>query len=80
MRAKIHITLKKSVLDPQGNAISELVASKGINGVSNIRQGKYFEVDLAESNEAKATEIVDKLCQDFLANGVIEDYKFELAK
>jgi phosphoribosylformylglycinamidine synthase PurS subunit len=78
MKARITITLKSGVLDPQGKAIQNALASLGFSGVNEVRQGKYIEVDLLESNEGKAREQVDKICRDLLANTVIENYAYEL--
>jgi phosphoribosylformylglycinamidine synthase subunit PurS len=78
MKARIKITLKNGVLDPQGKAIQNALASLGFSGVKEVRQGKYIEVDLAETNEGKAREQVEKICQDLLANTVIENYAYEL--
>jgi phosphoribosylformylglycinamidine synthase PurS subunit len=80
MQARIKITLKHGVLDPQGKAIAHALASLGFGGVNEVRQGKYIEVDLAEQDEAKAREQVDKICKELLANTVIENYTFELVK
>jgi phosphoribosylformylglycinamidine synthase PurS subunit len=78
MRACIRITLKHGVLDPQGKAIENALASLGFEGVSEVRQGKYIEVDLRESDEGRARERVEKICKDLLANPVIEKYAYEL--
>jgi phosphoribosylformylglycinamidine synthase len=79
MKARIKITLKNGVLDPQGKAIEGAVKGLGISGVSDIRQGKYVEVDLAESDPDKARAIVERMCKDLLANMVIENYSYEIA-
>ena len=79
MKARIRITLKNGVLDPQGKAIEGALASLGFNGVNDVRQGKYIEVTLAETDEAKARAEVERMCRDLLANTVIENYSFELA-
>jgi phosphoribosylformylglycinamidine synthase subunit PurS len=79
MKARIRITLKNGVLDPQGKAIEGALASLGFNGVNDVRQGKYIEVTLTETNEAKAHAEVERMCKDLLANTVIENYSFELA-
>jgi phosphoribosylformylglycinamidine synthase subunit PurS len=79
MKARIKITLKNGVLDPQGKAIQNALASLGFGGVSDVRQGKYIEVDLVETNEGRAREQVEKICQDLLANTVIENYAYELS-
>lgn len=78
MKARIKITLKTGVLDPQGKAIQNALASLGFAGVSDVRQGKYIEVELDESNEKKAREQVEKICRELLANTVIENYAYEL--
>ncbi len=80
MQARIKITLKHGVLDPQGKAIEHALASLGFSGVNEVRQGKYIEVDLAETDEAQARAQVEKICQDLLANTVIENYAYELVK
>ena len=80
MKARIKITLKNGVLDPQGKAIQHALASLGFTGVNDVRQGKYIEVDLAETSEITAREQVDKICKDLLANTVIENYAYELVK
>ena len=66
------------VLDPQGKAIQNALASLGFAGVNDVRQGKYIEVDLAEANEARAREQVERICKELLANTVIENYTYEL--
>ncbi len=78
MKAKIKITLKNGVLDPQGKAIEGAIKGLGITGVGDVRQGKYIEVDLAESDPAKAKVIVEQMCKDLLANTVIENYSYEI--
>lgn len=78
MKAQIKITLKNGVLDPQGKAIEGAVKGLGISGVGDIRQGKYVEVDLAETDPAKAKAIVEQMCKDLLANTVIENYSYEI--
>ena len=79
MKAKIRITLKTGVLDPQGKAIQNALGSLGFGGVNEVRQGKYIELDLAETDAEKARAEVDRMCRDLLANMVIENYSFELA-
>ena len=78
MKARIKITLKNGVLDPQGKAIQNALASLGISGVNDVRQGKYIEVDLAEADEVRARQQVEKICKELLANTVIENYAYEL--
>ena len=78
MKARIKITLKNGVLDPQGKAIEGAIKGLGIAGVGDVRQGKYIEVDLDESDPAKARTIVEQMCKDLLANTVIENYSYEI--
>ena len=78
MKARIKITLKNGVLDPQGKAIQHALGGLGIGGVNEVRQGKYIEVDLAEKDEAAARSTVERMCKDLLANTVIENYSYEL--
>ena len=78
MKACIRITLKTGVLDPQGKAIQSALANHGIGGVDDVRQGKYIEVDIAETDPAKARVAIERMCRELLANTVIENYAFEL--
>lgn len=78
MKARIKITLKNGVLDPQGKAIEHALGSLGFSGVGDVRQGKYIEVALDETDEAKARDQVERMCKDLLANTVIENYSYEL--
>jgi phosphoribosylformylglycinamidine synthase len=78
MKARIKITLKNGVLDPQGKAIQSALGALGIGGVGDVRQGKYIEVELAEEDPAKARATVERMCKELLANTVIENYAFEL--
>jgi len=78
MKARITITLKSGVLDPQGKAIQNAVGALGIEGVQSVRQGKFIEVDLAASSEAAARETVERMCRELLANTVIENYSYEI--
>ena len=79
MKARIKVTLKKGVLDPQGKAIQGALGSMGFGGVEGVRQGKYFEVDLAETDKSKAMSAVRAMCDKLIANTVIENYEIELA-
>ena len=78
MKAKIHVTLKNGVLDPQGKAVGRALESMGFDGIGDVRQGKYIEIDLVGSTEAAAQEKVDAMCRELLANTVIEDYIIEI--
>ena len=79
MKARIKITLKPGVLDPQGKAIQNALGALGFAGVNDVRQGKYIEVDVAGMSEEQARTEVDRMCRDLLANTVIENYSYELA-
>ena len=78
MKAQITITLKQGVLDPQGKAIQHALDGLGFANVGDVRQGKYIEIELAETDEAAARASVEKMCQQLLANLVIENYSYEL--
>ncbi|GAB3130965.1 phosphoribosylformylglycinamidine synthase subunit PurS [Novispirillum itersonii] len=78
MKAKVHVTLKNGVLDPQGKAIQHALGSLGFSGVDDVRQGKYIELDLAETDAAKAREAVERMCKELLANTVIENYAISI--
>lgn len=78
MKARIHVTLKNGVLDPQGKAIEHALANMGFGGVNEARQGKFIELELAETDTEKARENVDAMCRKLLANTVIENYSIEL--
>jgi phosphoribosylformylglycinamidine synthase subunit PurS len=79
MKAKIKITLKKGVLDPQGKAIEGALGSMGFGGVLGVRQGKYIELDLAATDPVAAKAEAEAMCQKLLANTVIENFEIELA-
>jgi phosphoribosylformylglycinamidine synthase len=78
LKARIRITLKNGVLDPQGKAIAGALGALGFTGVEDVRQGKYIELTLRETDEAKARDSVERMCKDLLANTVIENYSYEL--
>jgi phosphoribosylformylglycinamidine synthase len=80
MKARIRITLKNGVLDPQGKAIQNALSALGISGVEDVRQGKYIEVELSETSEDAAKATVERMCKDLLANSVIENYAYELQR
>jgi len=79
VKAKVHITLKNGVLDPQGKAIEHALGSLGFSGVDQVRQGKVIELDLAESDDVKARKQIEAMCEKLLANTVIENYEIEIA-
>jgi phosphoribosylformylglycinamidine synthase len=79
MKAKVYVTLKPGVLDPQGKAIHHSVELMGYRSLADIRQGKYFEIAIDPSaTESEARESVEKIASDVLANPVIEDYRVEI--
>ena len=78
MKAKVKVTLKNGVLDPQGKAIEGALSHLGFDGVEHVRQGKYFEIELAETDKAKAEAQVKAMCEKLIANTVIENYAIEL--
>ncbi|MGB0749934.1 MAG: phosphoribosylformylglycinamidine synthase subunit PurS [Magnetospiraceae bacterium] len=81
MMAKVHVTLKHGVLDPQGKAIGHALAGLGFDGVDRVRQGKYIEIDLsAESSAEDARAHVDAMCKQLLANTVIENYSIDIVE
>ncbi len=80
MRARVHITLKQGVLDPQGKAIAHALAALGFEGVGEVRQGKFIELDLAESDPERVRAEVDAMCAKLLANTVIEDYRIDVGE
>ncbi len=77
-KARVYVTLKKDVLDPQGKAVKNSLISLGYDEVSDLRVGKYIEVTLNIENKEVATERVEEMCKNLLANTVIEDYQFEI--
>lgn len=78
MKARVTVMLKTGVLDPQGEAVRHALGSLGFQGVSGVRQGKVIELDLAETDAAKAETDVKAMCDKLLANTVIESYRVEL--
>ena len=79
MKAKVYVTLKPSVLDPQGKAIHHSVELMGFEKIADVRQGKYFEIALdGGMSESEAKQAAEKIAKDVLANPVIEDYKVEI--
>jgi len=75
MKISLIITLKKDVLDPQGKVIHQTLDGMGFNDINEVRQGKYFEIDIKESDPKKAKDNVEEMCKKLLANLVIENYK-----
>ena len=77
MKLAVIITLKKDVLDPQGKVIEQTLQNMGINSLKNLRQGKYIEIELDESDDKRAHNIVENMCEKLLVNLIIEEYKIE---
>ena len=80
MKAKVHVTLKAGVLDPQGKAVEHTLGALGFSGVSSVRQGKLIEIDLDETNAAQARANVEAMCEKLLANTVIENYSIDISE
>lgn len=78
MKARIHVTLKEGILDPQGKAIEHALGTLGFKNAGNVRVGKYLELDLQEKDKAKAEADVKAMCEKLLANTIIEEYRYEL--
>ena len=74
MKISATVTLKKDVLDPQGKVVSQTLKNMGYDNIVNVRQGKYFEIELNEKDNEKAKKIVEEICKKLLTNIVIEDY------
>ena len=78
MKVKIHIKLKSGVLDPQGQATKNALHSLGFTAVKNVRQGKFIELEIEETDPQKATSIAEEMCDQLLANIVIEEYSINV--
>ena len=78
VKARVIVTLKPGVLDPQGQAIENALAGLGHGGVGSVRQGKVFEIELDDAEDAEAR--IERMCEDLLANTVIEGYRVEMAE
>ena len=78
MKARVTVMLKSGVLDVQGEAVRHALGTLGFAGVNGVRQGKVIELDLAETDAAKATTAVNSMCDRLLANAVIESYRVEI--
>ena len=75
MKVKVIVTLKNGVLDPQGKAIQQTLSGMGFSSIKEVRQGKYFDIEIDEKDESKAKSKVHEMCEKLLANLVIEDFK-----
>lgn len=78
MKARVTVTLKTGVLDPQGKAIEGALRSLGVDGVASVRQGKVFDLELTTGDKAKAETVLKEACEKLLANTVIENYRIEI--
>ncbi len=78
MKISATVTLKKEVLDPQGKVVSQTLKNMGYDSIVNVRQGKYFDIELNESDREKAKKIAEEICKKLLTNVVIEDYTIDL--
>ena len=78
MKISAIVTLKKEVLDPQGKVVSQTLKNMGYNNIVNVRQGKYFDIELNETDKEKAKKIAEEICKKLLTNTVIEDYTINL--
>ena len=78
MKARVYVTLKTEVLDPQGEAVRRALNSLGFNGVQNVRVGKLIELELAPANAQTAATELRAMCEKLLANPIVEDFRFEL--
>ena len=75
MKISVIVTLKKEVLDPQGKIINQTINNMGIVGISSVRQGKYFDIEVDNNNPEKTRKTINEICEKLLVNSVIEDYK-----
>jgi len=80
LKATVHVTLKNGVLDPQGKAVQNALDGLGFSGVEDVRQGKFIELELGETDPEKAQAQVEDMCKKLLANTVIENYSIEIIK
>ena len=78
MKISATVTLKKEVLDPQGKVVSQTLKDMGYDNIINVRQGKFFDIELNENNKEKAKKIAEEICKKLLTNVVIEDYTIDL--
>ena len=80
MKFTVTVTLKKDVLDPQGKVVGQTLKNMGIKNLNQIRQGKFFEIDMSEKDSAKAASQVKEMCEKLLANQIIEDFQIKKAE
>jgi len=75
LKVSIVVTLKEDVLDPQGKVVNQTLKNMGYNNINSVRQGKYFEISINETDKNKAEKIIEEICKKLLTNTIIEDYK-----
>ena len=80
MKFEVTVTLKKDVLDPQGRVVGQTIKNMGIKNLNQVRQGKFFEIDMNEKDSEKAEAQVKEMCEKLLANQIIEDFKIKKAE
>jgi len=80
LKISITVTFKEDVLDPQGKVVKQTLKNMGYNNIENVRQGKYFEIELNENDRKKSEKIIDDICKNLLSNTVIENYKINYNK
>ncbi len=80
MKAKVFITLKEGVLDPQGRATAKALENLGFKGIQDVRIGKFIEVDIKEKDQEKAKQSLDEMCNKLFANTVVENFRYELGE
>ncbi len=80
MKISAIVTLKKDVLDPQGKVVNQTLTNMGYKNISQVRQGKYFEIEVDENDPKKGKELAEQICKKLLSNTVIEDYKINIAE
>ncbi len=78
MKISAIVTLKENVLDPQGKVVNQTLKNMGYSNITEVRQGKYFEIQLNENNKEKAKKIIDEICKKLLSNTIIEDYTINI--
>jgi phosphoribosylformylglycinamidine synthase subunit PurS len=80
LKARVYVTLKPGVLDPQGKAVQHSLSALGFSGIEQVRQGKYIEIDLADHDRARARQTLEAMCRQLLANTVIENYAIDIVE
>ena len=75
MKISVTVTLKKDVLDPQGKVVNQTIKNMGYDNIENVRQGKFFEIELNEKDKEEAKKVAEEICKKLLTNVIIEDYK-----